>query len=191
MTTCLSDRSDVYIFDVLSEDSLRQAVELFFDMCGGNPSVPFLTQEVTPMKTLLVSFVFGDSKRNGIIMGIRHELPNKVKDAKDFPGTFYKVMTDDHDQKKIYRYVPLHLVAQFLEDTQTGSKILEKVLTNEELSEVNQPVAGEVWEDNKGTRYLVLENGFFATSQGLIIDPDEIESNIECVGQGIIELDSD
>lgn len=176
LMTC-SECSPLYIIEVLNAASLQQALTQ--------------TQEVTPMKTLLISFVFGDSKRNGIIMGVRHDLPNKVKHSKDFPGTYYKEVTDDHGQRKIYRYVPLDQVARFVDATQTEHKVLEKVLTEEELNVVTAPESGEVWEDEQGTRYLFTAAGFFVTAQGDAVWLEDIDSDIEYVGQGLIELDTD
>lgn len=130
-----------------------------------------MTQIENATAYLLVSFVHGDSKRNGIIMGVRYELPNKVKDSEDFPGTFYKALTDDHGQKKIYRYVPLDRVADFLEDTDTGDKVLEKALSVDQIEIVMEPTPGEIWVDTQGTTYLVLENGYWAASDGTIHCP--------------------
>lgn len=120
------------------------------------------------MKTLLISFVFGDSKRNGIILGIRHALPNKVKDSQDFPGTYYKEITDDHGQRKIYRYVPLNLVEWVLDQTETNHKILFKALSEDELSEVFPPQPGETYEDEDGQRFLFTEAGFITEQGGVV-----------------------
>lgn len=140
------------------------------DLLGATPEITMNDNE-NRNAYLLVSFVFGNSKTNGIIMGVRYELPNKVKESKDFSGTFYKEVTDGHGQRKIYRYVPLADAIDFLDDTDTSSKILDKVLTVEQIELVNAPLAGEVWVDEDGNTYLVLENGYWAAPNGTIHCP--------------------
>lgn len=161
--TCPSDLS---LFDIL--DILFDGADLV--------SLPHIQpMEGNMQKFLLIAFVFGDSKTNGIIYGVRYELPNKVKESTDFPGTYYKVVTDDHAQRKIYRYVPLNMVRKFLKDTDTGDKILPKVLSESEMEDVDRPATGEIWRlDEDGTEVLILENGFGARADGTIVEPWDI-----------------
>lgn len=171
-------RSNFYIVDLDADEIMNN----FFAQVFGSPAL-IQTPEVPPMKTLLVSFVFGNSSTNGIIMGTRQELPNKVKESRDFPGTFYKIVTDDHGQKRVYRYVPLAQVANFLEDTETGSRVLEKVLTPEELDEVMTPEPGEVWQTESGERLLVIEGGRLVDQQGRVSYLGDWECDVERIAR--------